>query len=511
MSRIANASLERRNAGGPAAHRGAALAVGLLLLSPAGPGSAEVTASATTEVTNVLPTAAEGAPAPATPRLDTLEFLNGDALQGAFQSIETGRGLRWRHPAIKQPIEVSLGSLARVKLQRAEPAPAPPPAARLCSVRLANRDDLLGELVALDGDKLQLATWFAGTLSIPRAMLAGITTGQTNLTAIYEGPNGLEGWTVSRAGAGFRRGGVQDGPGAWRYTHGAFVSAGTGGIGREFKAGPLVNIEFDLAWRGYLQLALNLFSDTLEMYGGNAYLMQLSQGSLFLQRFSRVGDFGAFGSIEVPALATKNKARVSLRANRDLKTLALVVDGALVKQWTDRSDFPPGGHVVFNQLGQGYARVSNIRVSAWDGKFDDLGGAPVRAREDLVRLANQDKVAGTVKAIRDGKLNLATAYATLDVPLERVVAIEFGSESAAPPAPGAGDVRLLFADRGALTLQLERWTPQEVMGRSPAYGPLKLDPAAFSVLQFNLDKPRAGEADSADALEEGPDPRLIVD
>src|SRR5262245_3920815 len=43
---------------------------------------------------------------------DTLEFLNGDKLRGTFFSLDGGRGVRWRHPAIRQVLEIDPASVS---------------------------------------------------------------------------------------------------------------------------------------------------------------------------------------------------------------------------------------------------------------------------------------------------------------------------------------------------------------------------------------------------------------
>jgi len=151
-------------------------------------------------------------------------------------------------------------------------------------VRLTNQDEMLGRLIGMDEEKLQFETWFGGTLNVPRKMVAMIAPGQTQSSVIYEGPTGPEGWTVSRIG-GFRRPGEVGE--AWSYNNGAFISTGSGSLGREFPFPPLANIEFDLQWRGYLQMGLSLFSDAVAGYGGNSYLMQFNPGSVYFQSLVR--------------------------------------------------------------------------------------------------------------------------------------------------------------------------------------------------------------------------------
>jgi hypothetical protein len=434
-------------------------------------------------------------------RADVLEFLNGDVLHGTFLSIDANRGARWQHPAIKQPLEIALSSVGRIKLERPKTTNGP---AQNCTVRLLNKDEITGTLVLLDGEKLQLETWYGGTLNIPRKSIERVVPGQGKSLSLYEGPTGLEGWNMPKNNPAGRR---PPGVGPWRYSNGAFFSTGAGPIGREIVTPAMVNIEFDLAWRGYLQLAVSMFSDSLETYGGNAYLLQMHQGSVYLQRISRTGDSSGFGTREVPNFSRKNEAHISVRVNKAQKTLSLLVDGALVNQWTDRGEFPPGTNLVFHQQGQGLTRISNIRVTAWDGKFEtETAGA--KGKEDLVRMLNNDKLSGTLKAIQNGTMQFQTGFATVEVPLERVGDIELASGPSEPIPPLSTDARVVFADRGSLTFRIDRWDDQQIIGTSPNFGKLRLNPLAFSSVQFNLDKKRA-ETETFDSGA-GPD-GLIID
>jgi hypothetical protein len=109
----------------------------------------------------------------------------------------------------------------------------------------------------------------------------------------------------------------------------------------------------------------------------------------------------------------------------------------------------------------------------------------------LVKLGNNDKISGKLKAIRDGKVHFGTEFATLEIPLERVAEIEMASESAEPMPSAPGNVRAVFAGQGALTLQLRSWDDQQVAADSPAVGPVKFIPSAFTRIDFNLDQERS--------------------
>ena len=74
------------------------------------------------------------------------------------------------------------------------PMPRPPTQA----VTLTNNDELPGTLVSMDDKSLVLDTWYAGKITIPRDMVKGITPLKTGEGTLYEGPTGLDGWTLGQ-------------------------------------------------------------------------------------------------------------------------------------------------------------------------------------------------------------------------------------------------------------------------------------------------------------------------
>lgn len=473
---------------------GAGLAGGLGLASaaptPAAPADGAKTNGAAT-------TASQPASAPK----DTLEFLNGDLLRGGFLSYDTTAGLRWQHSSIKHVLTIDPVGVYKVRLQNPAATKAERPN---CMVRLGNGDEIFGNLVSLDEKAMKIDTWYAGVIEVPRESLQTVAVGLSRFKVLYEGPNGTEGWTLKGTGNVNLGGQVFVGgfngrvvlPGAnpaaangWQYKDGAFYGVGNGSLGREVNLPESSNIEFDLAWRGYPQISVFFYTDRLEGYGGNAYVMQFSYRNIYLRRNSQTGRTSNLGTVEMPNLVSRSKAHFSIRTDRENKTVALFMDEMLVKQWTDNANFTEGGTgLLFYLQGQQPVKLSNLRITEWDGRLDSTEGPAANPKEDLAKLVNKDKVSGTVKTIKDGKLVFGTTFAPLEIPLERVVEIDFAADGIKNKAVGGNDVRLYFADRGQLTMQVERWNDLQVVGVSPNFGKAKFIPNAFSSIQFNLNE-----------------------
>jgi hypothetical protein len=432
------------------------------------------------------------------PPKDTLAFLNGDILRGSFLSFDAKGGVRWQNSCIKPVLTMDVGGVSQVTLSgpKAQRKARPD-----CVARLTNGDELMGSLVALDEKELTLDTWYAGPLTLSRPGLAALSLDMRRLNVIYEGPTSPDGWTFK--GNNLRATAPGKTPLGWQYKDEAFYGFGTGSVGRDVKLPRLSSLEFEMAWRGPLQLILFFYTDNLESYGGNTYGLQFGQRNISLQRQIWSGNSSDLGSLEVPALG-RNQARLALHTDRENRTIALLIDDILVKQWTDSRDFNEAGTGVqfCLQGGPQAVKVSNLRVTAWDGRLDDLPSAIGSPADDLVRLANNDKMSGTLKGIRAGKAQMTTPFANLELPLDRINVIEFGAAHTKTNAPSANDVRVFFAGRGRLTMRVERWDDLQMAGSNPYFGKARFLPWAFSAIQFNLDKQKPNTAT--------PDPALNV-
>jgi hypothetical protein len=408
---------------------------------------------------------------------DTLRFLNGDVLHGNLVSIDAQRGVRWKTPDSKSEIEFSMAKLSKILVPRPKAAPAPSKDSS-CLVRLANGDELPGDLVTLDDEKLVLDTAYAGQVTFPRKRLQSVRMVKAGSAAVFEGPTGSEGWTMGR-----------NRNNAWKYSDGGFTTTRPASIGRDLKLPAIARLEFDVAWRGQLQLLVNLYTEGIEEYGSNAYMLQLNSGYVYLQRIRRNSGGNNLGQAEVPGMQTRTRAHIDLLCNKETRSIGLLIDGALVKQWKDNQDWVGSGtSVLFVQQGAGYTRISNIRVTEWDGKLEDRSAPVGKSKDDLVELFNKDKISGDLKFIREGKMSFATAFATMDIPIDRVHQMDFAGVKMEAGQTNATDVKAVFATQGGVTFSLEKWEGDKVVASSPNFGQVTFKPIAFNQVVFNLEQ-----------------------
>lgn len=428
--------------------------------------------------------AKSSSPATAVPQDgDVLKFRNGDSLHGTVMTVVPGTGLRWRRSDVKEPVGFDLANV--VELQLSARPPRTSRTAHHTVIELTNGDRLAGDIVSLNDKVLVLNTWYAGTLSVKRPMIQRITFGaSSNPEAVFIGPTGLDGWT-------------QEGNrGAWSYKKGALYGRQNGSVARDVKLPDVANIEFDVAWLGQLSMQFAFYIDDLrQLYNAGGYMMQFNYSNVYLQRSRPQRGFNQLGTnVDVPDFQRKTKGHISVRVNKPKKTIALFVNGNLVKQWTDPGEFAgKGTGIMFFAQGQGQLRVSNISVTSWDGKLDTdavatAASAPV---EDLVRFANNDKVSGNLTGIANNEIAFATSFAGMKIPLERVAQIELAGQKAEQARRQANDARAYFLDGSRFTLALEKLDDQSLVGTSENCGRVTSSLDAFRRVQFHIYEERA--------------------
>lgn len=423
----------------------------------------------------VLPPAGSGTEAVVrTVQVDRVVFRNGDVLSGRLVSLVPDQEMRWEHPEARATLAFLPRSVLQIRLAAPEGGQA---MSEGVLVRLTNGDELRGVIGAMDGEKLVLQTTYAGEVAIHRPMIESIQPGLRDGSVLYEGPRELTDWYRSQGERG------------WFYRDGALVLAGgaSGVVGRDMKLRDRSSVEFDVQWRTHPYLLVSLYGDNPENFHGNAYVLHISGNSLQLQRGRVRGGMNLLGgSAMVENFTQRGRARVGILVDRERRLLAVTVDGVLVRQWTDPAEFAGGGTwVMFMGQGQGPLRISNLVVREWDGQLGSP--APERpATDDLLRLTNHDKVSGELRAIRDGRVHFQTAYAPLEVPLERVLRVELATSKAERARRQAADVRAWFHEGGCVTIALERIDERAVVGSSENFGRQSFHRSAFRELRFAI-------------------------
>lgn len=432
--------------------------------------------------------AAGGAPQRDEASADSLIFRDGDFLYGKLLSIDDQGSIRWQHPDATEPTEFDQNAIAQIDFP--ESTNAVHHSENACRISLNDGNSLVGDLVSCDHGALVLQTWYAGRLSIPRANLQSLVFIPRS-PAVMDGIAGLDGWTQGSASAI-----LPTETGHWTYRNGAFYADKAASIARDVKLPDVAEIQFDLAWKGGLNLAVALYTDSLQPilltakdsgpnFGGFYSLRFQYSAFIDLWPIKKTEPLHPLGQLYIPALNTSDHLHVDLRVSKPQAKVALILDGKLVKEWVDPGGFAgEGTGVRFVQNPPGIIKLSNLRITRWDGNFSAEADQPDDTTHDAVWPDNGARVAGAIDSIADGKLRINTDKGPVELPLAMVNNIDFAHKQAAPTEPQPNTVRGTFVQGDTVTFLLESWRPDRMVIRSPDFGKVRVDPAAFTRLQF---------------------------
>lgn len=420
---------------------------------------------------------------------DKVSFLNGDRLKGMLVSVDPKKGgLTWQSPYSAKPIDLELSAADKVELKSRSDDSRKWGSA---SILLSNDDELWGDIVSLDKSKMILKTWYAGTMEIHRPMIARIMIQNKDSSMLYDGPNSMAEWTVGRHGRDK----------SWEFKKGALYALQQYPIARKIKDMPdKVKIEFDMSWRGsYPGIAISFFNDNLSNQS-DCYAITISGSSIYLYRYSRNSGSSHLGNADVRSLTEGGKSggRFTILADRNDKKVALLIDGAMVRQWDDKAGGQHDGDVVmFYPQNQNGTKLSRIKITEWDGRVPQAVSteSTEKTTEDLIRLGNGDKVSGEILSISDGALKFKASYADMDIPLTRIVEIISAEDKRERARRNQFDVKFSLVNGGGITFDLKNIQSDEAAGASENFGAVTLPLSAVKEIECNLyaDKPESDE------------------
>jgi hypothetical protein len=437
---------------------------------------------------------------------DILVFKNGDQLRGRIESMTAGQKLRWRASAGAAPVEMDTTRMAGITLAQRDERP---PVKGGVLLRSRTGDLLGGNLVALDKNSVVLDSSTAGRVEVPRARTQTMYFASNGQLPVLDGATDHGVWEAgldfnrSSAAARKRKADAEAGrspiPSPWFYFDGAFsfkkpagsrssaYNDGSTNLGRVIDSLPTrVEFSFDAIGRkSPVYFSSYLFSEP----DNPGYMMQLHPGGIFIYDTGQQGRGRGlvqqqqiqFGD-KVKADATSHHIRIL--ADRLTGRLTIVVDDVVV------GNFGPKIGAPARNLARGLALIAqqnmactfaNLWVAPWNGQVP--GKAPAAGGDtppDNVLFANGDEAQGTVVSATPEAVKLESEVGQLDLPLARLMTVEFGGATAEPHA-GA---RLRLTDRSVLTVSSFHIENETVTCRSETAGELKIPLSAVQELIF---------------------------
>jgi hypothetical protein len=426
------------------------------------------------------------APPALRPSQEGVLLRNGDVLAGTLQTIQSNV-VTWKHPDAAAPVQLKIPSIA--ELQVKSESRTHNDSTNACVVRLTNDDQLEGELLALDGSQIALKTWYAGELRFPRSLVQSIQPTGPSRSTVYEGPTNITEWTLGKTTAELPN------QGQWAYRNGAFYATRAASIARDVHLPDVSSVQFDLAWKGYFQLAIALYSDSLQPVSlankesapdfGGFYSLQLNTFSANLLPITKNDPIRYLGQASLLTLSQKSRAHIDIRTSKARHSISLLVNGELVREWIDPAEFAGRGSAIrFVHQGQGAVKIENIKVTEWDGLFEDKEAPPPPAKQDLAKLRNGDRASGNIATIQEGVISMTVLNRKLEIPFTRAKELAFAREKSTRPNSMPADVKAFFTRGGSLSLQVEKWDSESLIATSPIFGKATFHPRAFNRFEF---------------------------
>lgn len=415
---------------------------------------------------------------------DALILRNGDMLLGKLAAIDPGSTLRWSRDDSVEPLEFKPSSASEVRLQQIQHN-----ATNDCEVTFVNGGQLRGKLLSISDKEISLETWYAGKLSLPRQSIMMIVPLQEDQTPIFAGIDGLEGWAMGEIKA-------VDDSGQWTYQDGAFYATKAASIARDVKLPDVASIQFDIAWKGLLQMAVALYTDRLQPVSlankdaepdfGGFYSLQIGSSSAGLLMVKKGAPINYLWQMPTPLLSQKNQAHVEIRVDKPRRMITLMIDGVIIKQTVDPDGFAGTGSALrFVHQGVGSLRLSNLRVTEWDGLFEEPYSNKSGTQE-LIRLRNDDRVTGRIESFKDGKLTVLTEDTKLEIPWQRIKQLEYPGKLLATSQNEPVTALGYFQSGAPLKFNLQRWDEKGIHLENSEFGNAVFNPAAFSRIRFNF-------------------------
>lgn len=417
-----------------------------------------------------------------------LLFRNGDALPGRVDSLIPGKELRWIHPDVEEPILFKTGNLAQIanRQTRQPPRQGQYP----CVVHFTNADQMTGDLAQLNATNLILETWHSGTVTIPRDHIRLIRMIPTHFKTIFNGPDGLAGWTMGDVS-------IED-AGVWTYANQALYATKAASIARDIRLPDQSILEFDIAWRESFNFAIALYTDYLHPISlrnkelgpdfGGFYSLQISPRTVNLLHVTKQQPLRYLGPLAIRSFDGKSKAHITIKCDKPRRSVTLFIDGELVKQWIDDAGFGgQGTGVRLVHQGVGSMRLSRLRATEWDGRFEAPPSLPPNAGQDFALLASRQRVAGEIQSIDNGKIAVQTAEGLVAISWRDAIHVELAPAKAAPLTPETGHSRAWFDTVRSVSFKLEKWEGNRVTATSPNFGTLEIDASAFRQIEFPND------------------------
>lgn len=431
----------------------------------------------------------------ASPIEQSLHFNNGDSLKGQLVRMSPTNGVFWYRPEQKQPIRFATSNIAEIFLGDRAAYDAPDAPARTL-IRFANGDELVGNLVSITNDSVQLDTTYAGRLTLPRNSVASLLPRANTAGVIYDGVRDGSTWTHGDMSA------VQGVPvGRWRFHNASLYSGAASSVAKNLNLPDEIRMDFDLYWSDLFSLAIGLHTDSLEPISLNArelepdfapfYSLWISPTATQLRVVPKAGPIRQLGSVFMRLPPGTNQVPFSVFASKRRNSVTIMAAGRVVHDWIDPNGWSAGGKGIrFVHQGYGNVRIANLRVTKWDGKNMAAATLPPNPDVDVLLIDGTSALGGQLSGYTNGTFHFATGGQIRQVPFSRLTQAAFATKRLRPPPPDSDAVQVAFNGIGRLHGDLLSWDAKTAVLETQLFGKVAIRAQALGRIRFPKPKAR---------------------
>jgi len=323
---------------------------------------------------------------PSKARADVIKLLNDDLITGDIIAL-TDTAAVIKTPIAAAPLKVSSSAIKRMTFA-SEPENTK---SHSELITLANGDALPCNVLSMDKENVNIATWYAGNFQINRKNIRSLRFGLSEEREIYTGGDAVGHWGSTK--------------GTWTLSDGVYNSKGSGVLARELDMPENVRIRFDFAWKEQPNFVFRFCSESdSATTKQDTYEFTFNSAGMQIRRYQDTQRSAPIANIDLkPHAVEAKKINLDFRINRSIGALTLYIDGKKTETWHDVLETAEGNHIIFNNRSSSSNTciISNILVSDWND------GSPTRHLTKIgptdvdVLLDNEgDKRSGHIASIK---------------------------------------------------------------------------------------------------------------
>jgi hypothetical protein len=411
---------------------------------------------------------------------DLLIFKNGDELPGQLISAADGAPLKWQLPSAQQ-ISFSWEVIAGVRLgKKADEAAKAQESGSGAFVELRNGDVIRGEIGPVASDTISFHHQALGRLVVKRADVNVLLP--NGAATVVDGGYSPDSWMARPTPAAGGSEPVLPQGRSWVYLDGTYILRPQR-VSRMSSESPSLYPPIGKALDRF-----ELRCDVTDPSGndpGFAINLQEPQGAMSLQASFSYGRLQMFVNSRKPrggpnwrhvmlegkVPEPRSRRRVRLFIDAKKGTADIFLDGVLISRvGQQESERMPGLGGRIQIYAQGASQVplvfSNLWLGPWNGELPTTTSAPAG-----VALTNGDFATGTLGEFTDGKVRMESEIGPLELPVDKVVSVTFGTST--EPAKAAARIR--FRDGTAVHVDSYKFAEGKLVAKSPLLGEINAD------------------------------------